>query len=130
VRVIVLAGIISVFSFGVLTILLTLINIGLVSFIVAEIIILGYNPWLFLVTFILPHGVLEIPAILIGMAFAVRIGAALVSPPEELDVGQALLLTGANFVKVVIFVVVPLLLIAAFIEANVTPQIVLAVYAG
>ena len=44
--------------------------------------------------------------------------------------GQALILTSANFVKILIFVVIPLLVIAAYIEANITPQIVLAFYAG
>jgi uncharacterized membrane protein SpoIIM required for sporulation len=128
-RVLVLAGIISIFSFGALTLLLTLVNLGLVSFLLAEIVLLGYNPWLFFAAFVLPHGILEIPAILIGMAFALRIGAALISPPNGMDIGQALLLTSANFVKILIFLVIPVLLIAAFIEANITPQIVLAIYA-
>jgi len=128
-RVIILSGIISIFSFGALTLILTLVNLGLVSFLIAEIILLGYNPWLFIAVFILPHGILELPAILIGMTFALRIGAALISPPKGFDIGQALLFTSANFVKILIFLVIPLLLIAAFIEANVTPQIVLAVYA-
>jgi uncharacterized membrane protein SpoIIM required for sporulation len=129
-RVIILSGIISVFSFGALTLFLTLLNMGLVSFLIAEIVLLGYNPWLFIAVFILPHGILELPAILIGMTFALRIGAVLISPPPGFDIGQALLLTSANFIKILLFLVIPLLLIAAFIEANITPQIVLAVYAG
>jgi uncharacterized membrane protein SpoIIM required for sporulation len=80
--------------------------------------------------FVLPHGILEIPAILIGMTFALRIGAGMVSPPAGLDIGQGILLTLANFIKILVFLVVPLLLVAAFIEANITPQIVLAIYAG
>jgi uncharacterized membrane protein SpoIIM required for sporulation len=101
---------------------------GLVSFIITQIVLLGYNPWLFTAAFILPHGIFEIPAILLGMAFALRIGAALVSPPHGLDVGQGLILTLANFIKILIFVIVPLLIVAAYIEANITPQIVVAVY--
>jgi uncharacterized membrane protein SpoIIM required for sporulation/ABC-type transport system involved in multi-copper enzyme maturation permease subunit len=127
-RVTVLAGVVSAFSFGALTLLLTLINAGLVSFLIAQILSLGYNPWLFVATFILPHGLIEIPAVLLAMAFALRIGAALVSPPAGLDVGQGFILTVANFVKIMLFVIVPLLLLAAFIEANLTPQLVLAVY--
>lgn len=129
-RVLLLAGLVSLFSFGSLTLLLALINVGLVSFIIAQIVLLGYNPWLFLVTFILPHGIFELPAVLLGMAFAMRIGAGMISPPSGLDIGQGVLLTLANFVKIFIFLLVPLLLLAAFIEANITPQIVLAVYAG
>jgi len=129
-RVVVLAGFVSVFSFGTLALIFTLINAGLVSFIITQVVMLGYNPWLFVATFILPHGIIEIPAVLIGLTFALRIGAALVSPPHGLDIGQSLLLTSANFIKILIFLVIPLLLLAAFIEANITPQIVLAVYAG
>ncbi|MFC1975389.1 stage II sporulation protein M [Chloroflexota bacterium] len=129
-RVMILAVLVSVFSFGALALLLTFLNMGLVSFIIAQIVMLGYNPWLFGATFILPHGILEIPAVLIGFTFALRVGAALVSPPAGLDVGQGFILTMANFIKVLIFLVIPLLLLAAYIEANVTPQIVLAVYAG
>jgi uncharacterized membrane protein SpoIIM required for sporulation/ABC-type transport system involved in multi-copper enzyme maturation permease subunit len=130
VRVIILAGVASVFSFGSLTLLLTLINMGLVSVIITEIVMLGYNPWLFLGAFILPHGIFEIPAILLGMTFALRIGAGLVSPPEGMKVGQGLLYTTANFLKILIFLVIPMLLLAAYIEANITPRIALAVYAG
>ncbi|MCB0175791.1 MAG: stage II sporulation protein M [Anaerolineae bacterium] len=130
VRVIVLAGIISIFSFGSLTLILTLINAGLVSFLIAQVVQLNHNPWIFMGAFILPHGIFEIPAIIIGMAFALRIGAALISPPRGFDIGQALLLTTANFLKVLIFLVVPLLLVAGYIEANITPQIVLAIYGG
>ncbi len=129
-RVVILAGLLSLFSFGSLTLILTLINVGLVSFLVSEIVMMGYNPWLFMATFILPHGLFEVPAILLAMAFAVRIGAAMVSPPAGLDISQGVLLTLANFIKMLIFVIIPLLLLAAFIEANITPQIVLAVYAG
>lgn len=127
-RVIVLGGLVSVFSFGALTLFLTLINVSLVSFIIAEVVQLGLDPWLFFSTFILPHGILEIPAIIIGMAFALRIGASLVSPPRKFKVGQSLLLTLANFIKIFIFVVLPMLLLAAYVEANITPQIVLSVY--
>jgi uncharacterized membrane protein SpoIIM required for sporulation/ABC-type transport system involved in multi-copper enzyme maturation permease subunit len=127
-RVIILAAVVSVFSFGSLTLFLTLVNLGLVSYLVAAIVQMGHNPWLFLAAFILPHGMLEIPAILVGMAFALRIGTGLISPPAGLDIGQGLLYTTANFVKVLIFLVIPLLLIAAFIEANITPQLVLAAY--
>lgn len=130
VRVLLLAGLVSLFSFGSLTLLLTVINVGLVSFIISEVVLLGYNPWLFLATFILPHGIFELPAVLLGLTFALRIGAAMVSPPSGLDIGQGVLLTVANFIKILIFLLVPLLLLAAYIEANITPQIVLAFYAG
>ncbi|RME60846.1 hypothetical protein D6779_01350 [Candidatus Parcubacteria bacterium] len=116
-------------SFGSLTLLITILNMGFVSFVVTEVIQLGYNPLLFISTFILPHGILELPAVLLSFTFALRIGAAMVSPPDGFDLTQGVLLTLANFIKVLLFLIIPMLLVAAYIEANITPQIVLAVYA-
>jgi uncharacterized membrane protein SpoIIM required for sporulation len=123
-----LAAILGLFSFGALALILLMIPLALVGFFTVEVSLLGYSPWLFVAAFLLPHGIVEMPAAIIGTAFALRIGAALVSPPAGLDVGQGFLLVLANFCKIFLFLVVPLLLIAAFIEANLTPQIVLALY--
>jgi uncharacterized membrane protein SpoIIM required for sporulation len=130
VRAVSLAALLGVFSFGSLALILLMIPLALVGFFTAQVSILGYSPWVFLTAFILPHGIIEMPAAIIGTAFALRIGAALVSPPAGLDVGQGFLLVLADFFKVFLFLVVPLLLIAAFIEANITPQVVLALYSG
>jgi ABC-type transport system involved in multi-copper enzyme maturation permease subunit len=129
-RALTLAAVLAIFSFGVLALILLMIPLALVGFFTVEVSLLGYNPWMFVFAFLLPHGVIEMPAAIIGTAFALRVGAALVSPPQGLDVGQGLLLVLADFCKIFFFLVVPLLLLAAFIEANVTPQIVLALYAG
>jgi len=129
-RVVVLGGAVSIISFGALTLLVTGINAMVVGYLINQVVLQGYDPLTFILAFIIPHGILEIPAIIIGLTFALRIGAGLASPPEGLDVGQGLLLTTANYFKIVIFVVIPTLLLAAFIEANITPQIVLAMYVG
>ncbi len=122
------AGLLSIFSFGVLALILLMIPVALVAFFAVEAGMLGFSPWLFLATFIVPHGIVEVPAAVLATAFALRIGAALVSPPKGLDVGQGFLLTLADFIKVFVFLVVPLLLLASILEVHVTPQIVLAVY--
>jgi uncharacterized membrane protein SpoIIM required for sporulation/ABC-type transport system involved in multi-copper enzyme maturation permease subunit len=128
VRVLVLAGILAIFSFGVLALIMLMIPLTIVGYFAGIVYLLGYNPWIFLATFILPHGILELPAVILGTAFALRIGAALVAPPEGFDVGQGFLMTLANFMKIFIFVVLPLLFMAAIIEAELTPYIVYWVY--
>ncbi len=128
VRALVLAGVLAIFSFGVAALLLLMIPLTVVGYFAGAISALGYNPFTFIAAFILPHGLFEIPAAVIATAFALRIGAAFVSPPDRLDVGQGFLLTLANFVKIFIFLIIPLLLIAAFIEAEITPVIVQWVY--
>ncbi len=129
-RSLLLAGLLAVFSFGALALILLMIPVALVGFFAVEVGILGYSPWVFLLAFILPHGIIELPAAIIATAFALRVGAALVSPPAELDVGQGFLLVLADFVKVFCLLVVPLLLIAAALEVHLTPVIVLALYGG
>jgi uncharacterized membrane protein SpoIIM required for sporulation len=126
VRSLAVAAVLGTFSFGVLALILLMIPLALVGFFTAEVALLGYNPWIFVLAFILPHGVVELPAAIIGTTFALRIGAALVSPPDGLDVGQGFLLVLADFCKIFFLLVVPLLLIAAFVEANLTPLVVLA----
>jgi len=124
------SSLLGIFSFGVIPIILLMAPLALVGYFAGAVALLGFNPWIFLAAFILPHGIFELPAAIIGTGFALRIGAAFVSPPQGLDVGQGFLLALAEFVKIFAFVVLPLLLIAAFVEVTITPQIVLAIYAG
>ena len=130
VQVLLLAGLAAVISLGVLSVLMLMVPIGMVGFLAGQVAWLGYNPLAFVGAFVLPHGLFEIPAALIATAFALRIGASITAPREGLTVGEGLLAAIADFVKVFVFLVVPLLLVAAFVEANVTTQIVLWAYGG
>jgi len=123
-----LEGVLAIFSFGALALILLMIPMALVGYFTVEMGMLGYSPLVFLATFILPHGIFELPAAVIATTFALRIGAALVAPPSGLDVGHGFLMAVADFCKIFLLLVVPLLLVAAALEINVTPQIVLAVY--
>lgn len=130
IQVLLLAALAAVVSLGVLAVVMLMIPIGVVAFLAGEMAWLGYSPLAFLAAFILPHGVLEIPAAIIATAFALRIGASITAPREGLTVGEGLLAAAADFCKVFVFLVVPLLLVAAFVEANITPQIMVWVYGG
>ena len=125
-----LAGLLAVISLGVLAVLWLMIPIGLVGFMGGQLAWLGYNPLTFLAAFVVPHGLFEIPAAAIATAFALRWGASVTAPRPGLTVGEGLVVAFADLVKVFTFLVVPLLLIAAFVEANLTPQIVLWAYGG
>jgi uncharacterized membrane protein SpoIIM required for sporulation/ABC-type transport system involved in multi-copper enzyme maturation permease subunit len=125
VQALLLAGLGAVISLGVLAVLMLVVSIGLVGFFAGQVAWLGYSPLAFLGAFILPHGLFEIPAAVIATAFALRVGASVTAPREGLTVGEGLIAAIADFGKVFLFLVLPLLLVAAFIEANLTPQIVL-----
>jgi len=124
VRALLIGALLSLFSFGVFGLLLMMVPLVIIGFFAGEAYFLGYNPWLFLAAFVLPHGWAELPAALISTAFAVRMGASLISPPSGRSLGNALIQALAEFVKVFLMVVVPLLLLAAFLEVHITPQVV------
>jgi uncharacterized membrane protein SpoIIM required for sporulation len=42
----------------------------------------------FLAAFILPHGIFELPAVIIGAAAAVRVGASLINRDRTLTLGE------------------------------------------
>ncbi|MGQ9625759.1 MAG: stage II sporulation protein M [Anaerolineae bacterium] len=130
VRALGLAAILAIFSFGTLALILLMMPMLIVGFLAGEAFILGHNPLVFTAVFVMPHGFVELPAAIIATAFALRIGASLISPPSGLTVGESLLLAAADFVKVFFFLVIPLLLLAAFLEVNLTPRLVLWVYGG
>lgn len=130
VRALLLAALLAIFSFGTLAVALLMAPLAIVFFFVAQAARLGYSPWLFFVAFVLPHGVLELPAASIATALAVRLGATFVSPRQEVAVGEGWLWALADLVKVFVALVLPLLALAAAIEVHVTPSIVVWIFGG
>ncbi len=118
------AGLLGVFSFGALALILLLIPMAIVGFFAGQLWLNGYNALTFVLTFIVPHGVLELPAAILATALALQMGASVIAPRSNLTAGESLLAALADFVRAFIFVIVPVLLIAAFIEATITPQVV------
>jgi uncharacterized membrane protein SpoIIM required for sporulation len=130
VRALLLAALLSVISLGVTAVLMLMVPILAIGFLAGQVAWLGYSPLAFLGAFVLPHGLFEIPAALVATAFALRIGASITAPREGMTVGEGMLAAIADFGKVFIFLVVPLLLLAAAVEAHVTPAIVVWAFGG
>jgi len=130
VRALLIAAFLGVISFGAAPLLLLLIPLGMVGFLMGQAVSVGYNPFITLAAFVLPHGLVEIPAAWIATAFALKIGAAIMAPPRGLSLGEGFLLAIVNFLKIFFLLVVPLLRLAAFLEARVTPQVALWLLAG
>jgi len=130
VRALLLAALLAIFSFGTLAVALLMAPLAIVFFFVAQAARLGHSPLLFFVAFVLPHGILELPAASIATALAVRLGATFVSPRQEVAVGEGWLWALADLVKVFVALVLPLLALAAAIEVHVTPSIVVRMFGG
>jgi uncharacterized membrane protein SpoIIM required for sporulation/ABC-type transport system involved in multi-copper enzyme maturation permease subunit len=124
-RVILLATILGLFSFGVMGIVILMLPFIIIGYFTVTAARAGIPPGIFLTAFILPHGVLEIPAVILGGAVALRLGATLSTPAEGRTMGEALLHSLADWTKIIIALVVPLLIGAAFLEIFVTPRVAL-----
>jgi uncharacterized membrane protein SpoIIM required for sporulation/ABC-type transport system involved in multi-copper enzyme maturation permease subunit len=119
-----LAGLVS---FGVLGILLYMLNIGVIGGLFALFKLIGMNPLPMFLAGVVPHGIFEIPALMIGSAVALYMGASIVTPQTGKSMGEVILELLADWVKIFLGVVVPLLAIAALIEAYITPGLLLSV---
>jgi uncharacterized membrane protein SpoIIM required for sporulation/ABC-type transport system involved in multi-copper enzyme maturation permease subunit len=108
-------------SFATLGITLFLVNIGLVGGILGGASLIGYSPLLMFASGILPHGIFELTAVFLAAAAMFKLGAGLVTPQTEKSLGEVLLLSLADWFRVFLGIVVPLLAIAAVIEVYITP---------
>jgi uncharacterized membrane protein SpoIIM required for sporulation len=117
---ILLAGL---FSFSVLGLLLYLLNMGLIGGVLALFGLLGIPPHELFLAGLLPHGMFEVPALMLGGAAVLRIGVVLVSPQTGRSMGEVLIDLLADWAKVFLGLIVPLLAVAAVVETYVTPRL-------
>ena len=123
VRVLIFATISGAFSFGVIPILISMIPFGALGFLFGAFINGGHDPLPVLLA-ISAHGIFEIPALALAWASALRIGAIITNPPKHMTVGEAWLRAMGDALKVGFALVLPLLIIAAFVEVFITPWII------
>lgn len=110
-------------SFSTLGLTLFIGNIGLVGGVMGAASIVGFSPVLTFLAGVLPHGIFELTAIFLATAAMFKVGAQLVTPQTEKSLGEVLLLSLADWFRVFIGIVLPLLAIAAVIEVYITPLI-------
>ena len=130
VRVLILATLLGVFTFGTLAILIFMLPWVLVGFAAGQIYLAGEDPLLFLVGTILPHAIIELPAILLAMSAALRWHLTVIAPPPNSTLGEAFIAASADFGRVFVGLVIPMLFVAAYVEAYITPQVMFAIYGG
>lgn len=116
----------GIFSFGVLSIFAFIGNFALIGAALGTMPSLGLSPWLGFASGILPHGLAELTSIALLSAAALHMGLRLVTPDEGHSLGETLLITLADVTKILLAICIPLLLVAALIEANLTPRILIA----
>jgi uncharacterized membrane protein SpoIIM required for sporulation/ABC-type transport system involved in multi-copper enzyme maturation permease subunit len=118
----------GIFTLGVLGAMIFMVPWGLLSYLVAQFTLAGYDPWRFLLGTVVPHAVLELPALLIISAAALRWHIILVAPPPDQTVSESWIDAGAEFFRILLGIGLPLLLLAALVESLITPQVLLWLY--
>ena len=116
----------GLFSFGVLGVIIYLLNMGFIGAVLGLIWALGWSPLKISMYGILPHGIFEIPALILVSAAIMFIGIVLVTPRPQRTLGEVLIEAIADWTKIGLGLVLPLLTIAAIIETWVTPVLLLS----
>jgi uncharacterized membrane protein SpoIIM required for sporulation/ABC-type transport system involved in multi-copper enzyme maturation permease subunit len=117
-------------TLGVAGVLILLLPMGIIGFFSGIASLTGLSPLAVLAAFTMPHGLLEIPAIIISGAAILRVGASFVSPNQGLSIGEGLVISIADWAKITLALVIPLFLGAAILEVFVSPQLMIRLLGG
>jgi stage II sporulation protein M len=123
--VVVLVALLGVITLGVSDVLLFMLPWILVGFLAGQVGAAGENPLLFILAAIVPHAILEVPALLLVVGAAMRWHAAVMARPPKGTISEQWVSSAADFWMVLLGLGLPLLLAAAYVEANITPQVIL-----
>lgn len=129
VRALLLSMLIGIFTFGVVGVMPLMLTMGLAGYLMGVIAHAGLNVFPYVVGLLLPHGIIEIPAAILATAAVLHAGAALATPDPDRTVGEVWLASLADWAKVLLGVVIPLLMVAAAVEVWITPRIALLMLA-
>lgn len=114
----------GILSFGTLGMVFFLVNMGLIGAVLGGAQLIGFSPFWTLVAGILPHGIFELTAFFVATAAILKIGAQLVTPQPEKNLGEILLVCVADWLRIFLGIVLPFLAVAAVIEVYLTPVLI------
>jgi len=122
-RALILATILGAFTFGILSEILLMAPLGIVGYFAGNLALAGQDPWRYLAALVLPHGVLEIPAAVIAGGAMLQLGMAAISVPKGGSLGEGWIAAFAEWARIMLGVVLPLLICAAALEVFLTPRV-------
>jgi uncharacterized membrane protein SpoIIM required for sporulation/ABC-type transport system involved in multi-copper enzyme maturation permease subunit len=116
-----LASLLGAISLGIMGLVILMLPMGIIAYATAILARGGFAPGLFLLGLVLPHGIVEIPALTLAGAAILRCGNCLLAKPDGRSLSQLWLQALADWMIVLLGVVAPMLLLAAVLETWVTP---------
>ena len=125
-RVLLLGLFLASISFGVAAYIIVPPVFVVLGYLTSQLVPAGYG--VVLAVAILPHGIVEIPIVLIATAAIFRVGAIVTKPPAGQTVGDAWISALGGALKIGLGVILPGLILAALIESTLTISLVQAVF--
>lgn len=130
VRALLLQTILGLFTLGILGVLIFMLPWGIISFIAMQFQMAGESPAQFLLGTIVPHATVELPVLLLIGAAALRWQTVTFAPPPNRSLSEIFIIRAAEFWRIFLGLGLPLLLLAALLEAYLTPLVLQWVYGG
>lgn len=127
-RVLLVSTLLAALSFGVLALIIPPLVFGVLGYLASQVIPIGLGA--VLAAGILPHGIVEIPTVLLATAAMLRLGAVITKPPQGQTVGHAWLVAFSDVIKLWLALIIPGLIIGAALEAFVTVNVLQMVIGG
>lgn len=122
-RAILIQAVLGIFSFGVVAVMVYMLPWSLVGYLAGQFALSGADPFS-VAPFVVPHGLIELPALLLVSTAIFHWGAATIALPPGRSLTEVWLEAGADFVRVLVGLTLPLLVVAALLETLVTPLVV------
>jgi uncharacterized membrane protein SpoIIM required for sporulation len=123
-RAMLIAVVLGFISLGILGSIPLIITMGIAGFLYQLLTVNGLAPWAYLL-FVLPHGLIEIPAMVIASAGILHAGALMATPDRQKTVGEIWIESMAVWCRLMLGLVIPMLFVAAMVEAWITPRFAL-----
>jgi uncharacterized membrane protein SpoIIM required for sporulation len=138
IRVSLLSNLFSTISFGLFAFLVPAVAFGQIGFVSGALAARGGSwtalgdgsPLQFLLAYVAPHGIVELPTFVLSAALGLRIGASLLAQPHGFSAAQNLLWALAQFAKTWLLLILPLTALGATIEGLISPLVIRALYGG
>jgi uncharacterized membrane protein SpoIIM required for sporulation/ABC-type transport system involved in multi-copper enzyme maturation permease subunit len=129
-RALALATIFGIFTFGIVGELVLMLSIGIIGYFAGNLGLAGQEVGRILTALVLPHAILEIPAAIFIGAAILQLGMIFMSPSKGSTLGESWITALAEWARISIGLVIPLLIGAALLETFLTPQIALLLLTG
>ncbi len=129
-RAVSIAAVLGIFTLGVVGVLVLMLPMGIIGFVTGAASLTGLSPLTTWAAFSMPHGLLEIPALILSGAAILQLGASFVTPHYRPSIGEGLISALADWAKVTLGVVVPLFLLSAILEVFVSPHLMARLLGG